>query len=787
MHTTPYHLQILELVFVNGVHCTTVYRQPSTNNVVPTVLSVSTTYHYLVSSLIAETSRMEESFEDCVAHLMIMMEEVKRNLSASPQDHVLQLDAMMGRLNFLRRQHQDHVDDEVKRDMYYNCHYKVQQVARLILDRSVESSATDKTVFDDDIPGQAAVARIAELNLLLCTTTLMEEDPEEEASKLKVSELISLYANYQKQVLRQRAKPAIAHLASWRKSDLQQRQTLTEEHDDDDDAITQPHSHALTFVLGHASALIHPLQQWNDTLPPESATFRLCTTSIQILHEQTSLLVKSVCDWFLQDKKVDQWMQQQQMQHQTASKADLPELDALVEEMAFCCQVMARYTALTADSAHVVSNRTIQQELLPEWTWKYAALERFLGVQQLQSALELATPVDIVIGSNIQVPSVVEDAQYLSTRALDRAMSTRNSQAMGTVAHSLSHDVWSTDGSGVYQALLDRMGCYTAVLESPKPKGTSSTTSAPKSGDFASALLDALDQDLKTAKAPPSASMSGGFLGSLVMGAEGLQVRLDTQLCAMNGVYAASTACQSLVESLDSWLEEQEDRMIGLARDELMRFSHAYKAMLQQEVVSTIVEWCGSLEGQGASLKGKCLHALRDSMEREVYQLDASAFANAELDDRLEALWLRPLKESILICSIDKCEVEVGFAICQELSKQIADLILECIWQSKIRFTDWGSMLLSKQVRLLQTYMMDLLTEDAGGPSCNSIASTSVHNQWERLSQVVTVLQLERPSDWSIYQSTSVLTMEELRRTLSLRVDFSPEAINAVCQAQNKK
>ena len=731
---------------------------------------------------------MTESFEDCVAHLMIMMEETKRSLSASPQDHVLQLDAMMGRLEFLRRQHLDHVNDEVKRDMYYNCHYKVQHVARLVLDRTVEVSSTDKTVFDDDVPGQAAVARIAELNLLICTMTLMDSDPDDEVSKQNISELITLYSNYQKQVLRQRAKPAIAHLASWRKSDLKQRQTLTEEQDDDDEAITQPHSHALTFVLGHASALIHPLQQWSDALPPESATSRLCTSSIQVLHEQTCLLVKSVCDWFLQDKNVDQWMQQQQLQHEMACKVDLPELDALVEEMAFCCQVMERYTALIADSSLATSNSTIQKELLPEWTWKYAALERFLGVQQLQSALGLATPVDIVIGSHIQVPSVVEDAQYLSTRALDRAMSTRNSQAMGTVAHSLSHDVWSTDGGGVYQALLDRLGCYATILETPT-KVTTSMASTPRSGDFASALLDALDQDLKTTKAPPSASLSGGFLGSLVMGTEGLQIRLDTQLCAMNGIYAASTACQSLVESLDSWLEEQEDRMIGLARDELMRFSQAYKAMLQKEVVFTIVEWCGSLEGGGASLKGKCLHALRDSIAREVYQLDAGAFASAELDDRLDATLLRPLKESKLVSSIDKCDIEVGLAICQELSKQIADLVVKCIWESKMRFTDWGSMLLSKQVRLLQTYVMDLVSVDAAvHPGRNSnIAPTSVHHQWERLSQIVTVLQLERPSDWSIYQSTSVLTTDELRRTLSLRIDFSPEAINAVCQAQIKK
>ena len=52
--------------------------------------------------------------------------------------------------------------------------------------------------------------------------------------------------------------------------------------------------------------------------------------------------------------------------------------------------------------------------------------------------------------------------------------------------------------------------------------------------------------------------------------------------------------------------------------------------------------------------------------------------------------------------------------------------------------------------------------------------------QWERLSQAVTVLQLEKPSDWSFYQATSLLSGEELERILTLRADFSKDAIAAV-------
>mmetsp|Transcript_24441 Transcript_24441/g.57485 ORF Transcript_24441/g.57485 Transcript_24441/m.57485 type:complete len:99 (+) Transcript_24441:96-392(+) len=52
---------------------------------------------------------------------------------------------------------------------------------------------------------------------------------------------------------------------------------------------------------------------------------------------------------------------------------------------------------------------------------------------------------------------------------------------------------------------------------------------------------------------------------------------------------------------------------------------------------------------------------------------------------------------------------------------------------------------------------------------------------WERLSQAVTILQLEQPSDWTAYyQDTSAFSLQELRALLSLRVDFRKDAIETV-------
>jgi hypothetical protein len=84
-------------------------------------------------------------------------------------------------------------------------------------------------------------------------------------------------------------------------------------------------------------------------------------------------------------------------------------------------------------------------------------------------------------------------------------------------------------------------------------------------------------------------------------------------------------------------------------------------------------------------------------------------------------------------------------------------------------------MLLSKQVCLLQSFVFQLLG--------NQVFTALILEQWEKLSQVVTVLQLEHPAEWSIYQSTSVLNKDELYQTMTLRVDFSMDAIATVCQA----
>jgi hypothetical protein len=544
-----------------------------------------------------------------------------------------------------------------------------------------------------------------------------------------------------------------------------------------------------------------------------------------LVDEQAQTMTQTVATWFLQDTRLeDYWMAKSASEESCINQ--LGELDGVVEQLAFCCQVFDRYIELVhpqvdrqahpgvveSNSSNSSSGTVILQQMHPEWTWKYASMERYLTTQQLQSALHLASPVQIVVGTPIQVPSIVEDAQYLSTRALRRAASTRSNQAIGTVAHSIASDVWSTDMTmGVYEALMEQRGCHdesaastTAAnnnaakneVQSPS-RGTSSSSSS-----FAMALMGALDEDLandkRSDKSPPKTPSSGGFLGSLssslvaVGGASKLdQIRLDTFLCALNGIHSASAACTSLVHFLDSLLETDNDSenstdnnqnmpMVHLAREELFRFSRRYSDLLEEQSIKVVCTFCGTLQDPPA-FKGEIFPVLRYYLERENYNLaNATDLSAAEDDAHLHKILLQPMQSNLLLRSFEKCDLDVLQSLCERIAQMLVDLFLDIILSKHLpkQFTDWGSLLFSKQVRLVQNCLQSLMQKAVS--THHQGAVPLLNAQWERLSQAVTLLQLEKPSDWSFYQSTSAFSPQELQSILELRVDFSADAISSV-------
>ena len=123
----------------------------------------------------------------------------------------------------------------------------------------------------------------------------------------------------------------------------------------------------------------------------------------------------------------------------------------------------------------------------------------------------------------------------------------------------------------------------------------------------------------------------------------------------------------------------------------------------------------------------------------------------------------------------------------EEMSLKSSEIILSVLLKSEIpkEFNDWGALLLSKQVRLLQNTFSGLVlgsgdTEEA----CNT---SSILTQFNRVNQAVSILQLEKPSDWLMFAykadggDDTSLTADEIKKVMRLRVDFSEEAIATVC------
>ena len=707
-----------------------------------------------------------------LSDLLVQTEELHRDVDGSLTDWLPAIEASLAILQFLERVADDHGTESLPYDLLKHGSMKLLPVVDEIWERALKLEEGEDEEARRDLQG--GIARLIEVRLLL----LHRYQQRFEDRSKEIEALIPQYADYQRSALRRRAKPLIAKLVQDRQNGLPK----VANEDSHEELYAQYHAPVITEVLTQAAALLHPLQEWQSHLPLDHpdplvpALHRMCSQAMSVLDEQTQTLVTTVSDWFWQDRPTNAYMDPSQ-----TTDSDLAEWDSLVEEIAWGCQVMIRYQLLVSRC----NLPTPLEKVVPEWTRHYAVLEANLTQRQWQVALQTATPVTIVIGSQIQVPSLVEDAQYLSRRALERASSTMATESLGTVAHTVVQDLWSnedsSDGGGsLYRALVDQIGCWSDAEEKTEVDDSKQIASPPSSA-FATALLDALDEDLK--KSPPPSQTpskpptSGGFLSSLALGgAERLdQIQIETRLCALNGTHAAVVACRAMSEVLVSFLEStsSDDKaaaMVDLARQELQRLAVVYEQLLDTRLREAVLNWCGPTEGMRR--RGFYLDDLALFLESESYDLDDKSLAQAENDERLDRGLVAPFSDSKFLQQLpDRCEPEVLELLGRAFAEALSETVLQVFATCKTRFSSLGALLLSKQARLLRSH-----TTKAFKPA-SSDAKVDLLASWERFSQVVTLLQLERPTDWSLYQSTSVLLPDEVHCFMSLRTDFSQDAI----------
>jgi hypothetical protein len=731
-----------------------------------------------------------------------------------------------------------------------------------------DSLSNDSGPIDDIVGGeskvvQSCMARLAELSLRVAhlrTTIIPSEvsktnDENDDEEVITPDSIIDAYCQYQRRCLRSRSKPAISSLAELRQlatsqncfvSDLLEEDRRRQQYDIDinnddgnapvEESVTtaraQPHAQAVTVLLGEASSLIQPLAAWRDGLISSqqsdkdivSLLQQMCQETIEMLDNEAQKLAVTIGAWFRPDQRGISILEQNGNERQEA--ADLLSIESSLEEMAFLCQVLSRYSTFSRqtvlrDDSNKESSGSELRNLLTEQSLHYSTFETRLATLQFNQALSLATPQLIELGRpSLKVPSIVEDAHFVCVRAIDRAAGTRSERAVWTVGHWVT-EVWGVDpGSGmsgesvkgVYQALIEGVGCIGEppdVQDNQHHAGQGAKTKPENA--FAAALLDAVDDgDVHDGKndhartglksAPASGGISSALWGTLGGGRKvhSLQTRIDAEMCCLNGIVASENSCQALStlfsELVDEQLEGDEDisdakktSMLTFARDELASHARSYHNLLKQRVRTLVSDVCGA--DDLFDCDGKlCLQNLRLFVENEVYYLNASSFRSMEDEERLEAEIIAPIRRSQIFEEVgrDKCDAAVVLQMAEEMSLKSTEIILSVLLKSERtkEFNDWGALLLSKQVRLLQnTYCGLVLRGDIDAVSNTSTILT----QFNRVNQAVSILQLEKPSDWLMFAykidggDDTNLTAEEIKKVMSLRVDFLEDAINKVC------
>jgi len=299
--------------------------------------------------------------------------------------------------------------------------------------------------------------------------------------------------------------------------------------------------------------------------------------------------------------------------------------------------------------------------------------------------------------------------------------------------------------------------------------------------------------------------------------------------------------------------------------------AQSYKRALRHRASIIVAERCGDENGRDIKYHRRSNHRImmipllthvRQFVASERYDErdgNSDTFVHAESDRRLELDWLLPMKKCPLIQAIlSRSDVgndggggsvekwkggggssgtnsvdtrmatdgvcrglvdgEVAAVIVEELSHRISEAVIDTILIERKPFTEWGSLLFSKQVRMVENFLCDIIIATLGtgaittvvaGNGSEDIVSGGARNdvttgntsgvlqRFQRLSRAVAVLQLGRPSDLSVFsynfgndgdwnnndcgRHNAGLNSEEIRRIMLLRVDFSEDAVASVC------
>jgi hypothetical protein len=333
-------------------------------------------------------------------------------------------------------------------------------------------------------------------------------------------------------------------------------------------------------------------------------------------------------------------------------------------------------------------------------------------------------------------------------------------------------------------------------------------------------------QPIKTAM-PSCGPTTDMFIGSIASLLGGISEKsgdshLNSKLRYLINIESVKEACTSQIHELDSILKmdsrmdhstnnsvlteekwaraHQQEGMsdassyLRAARGKLSEYASLADSILKDEVKCLVSEYtcapkCGDHRcgDQTDNRDGLYFEALRKHFRSDAYKIDFKTYLNTEADDAMEKMLLNTLHSSLFLRNVgDKCGARIRVHIGTELSICICNLVMDSImFGREKRVTEWGALLFHRHVRALHAYVYEFcrckgdtkdLLSKIGSSSLNA---PPMDDDWKKLFSVLNILKLERLSEFRGDMLDPSFSAVDARRILSLRTDFSDEAIDA--------
>ena len=539
------------------------------------------------------------------------------------------------------------------------------------------------------------------------------------------------------------------------------------------DQDSQPHVTALNRVLGEASRVIGSLRgdEYYYSSPPgdddgqqqqqpvdfnhfpswvsEACLMRMVKALNDLVLKQAAKLLQ----WYMEDCGVRRW---QARCLEQAEDIVVQELDFALDELHLVLGICNRYLAFVGAPREETMDLFIQ---IQELTGCYVSMEDAYCVINVAKAIALGQPTEVQDG--VLVSTIVEDVPMILNRSIERATQTLSNQAILAVANRAT-ELLSPDSVPSFAEALQALVHDRSVDVEDELGGAID--------QFSRALEQQLDEE------------------------EG-NVSHEAMIYAINSMDCAVAAMKKMRDMLlelsrrGGSAHEGGPNMVEGVAHEFGRVLKQYESDLNtllDDFASRYIS-SGILE-----LLAEVLGRISYTIDAAVYEKDTAARGDPFVTKFVEHMFVKDkvlrdcrasMTGSALVVFVERVATKLSPALLQALKGK--------------RFSEWGSLKLRQQVRLLQEQLVELI--DGKG---------TLLPQFARLDHMVTLLNLDSPADVHYVMAvhhpgngqagdnrgrggggtkkeeeeaaSRLLTGAEVKQVLKQRVEFDPHVVDAL-------